>query len=526
MRNAGGRRPVVRTMPTGRPRLVAALLVVLALTAACTSEPESAGPDWGAEHFIRHSPTASPPVTPVTTTTPLVVALHPTRPPLDLTVAEVQSLQDGAVTSWSELDAGPGALRTGTPAEVRADRDVVAVVPAGEVAPPLNVATVDGVDPLRDPTAYAVTTEGPDAAPTVTTVTVTGDVMLGRRVGDRLARSATRGGAAADGATAGRRRPHHRQPGEHAVASRCAAAGRRLLRRASRACGRACELAGFDVLSLANNHTGDYGAAGAGPRPSTGCGRAASCRSAPAPTWRAAARPAVVERDGVRVRRRRLRRDRRDTGRDRASPGALRLRMHPRTGPLERADLDRVTRHRARLRPQVDVVLVVPHWGTQYTHGTVRDQRVVARALVGPGPTSWSAGTRTGCRGSESVGDALIAYSLGNFVFDMDFIAGRPREGAILELTFWGDRLKAARLVPVVIGRGLRAAGGRTVRAADAILDRVWERAAHRCADARVDAHRSAGATAATPTCTDPPPGQLGGLTTRGTVARPSGSRA
>ena len=59
-------------------------------------------------------------------------------------------------------------------------------MPASEVAPPFTVATVDGVDPLRDPTAYAVTTEGPEP-PAVTTVTVTGDVMLGRRVGDHLA---------------------------------------------------------------------------------------------------------------------------------------------------------------------------------------------------------------------------------------------------------------------------------------------------------------------------------------------------
>ena len=47
--------------------------------------------------------------------------------------------------------------------------------------------------------------------------------------------------------------------------------------------------------------------------------------------------------------------------------------------------------------------------------------------------------------------DALIAYSLGNFVFDMDF-SRATQEGAVLELTFWGGDLKAARLVPVVIG--------------------------------------------------------------------------
>lgn len=74
-------------------------------------------------------------------------------------------------------------------------------------------------------------------------------------------------------------------------------------------------------------------------------------------------------------------------------------------------------------------------------------------------------------QGTESVGDALIVYSLGNFVFDMDF-SRETQEGAVLELTFSGAELDQVRLVPVVIGadfapRVARGARGR------AILDRV-----------------------------------------------------
>ena len=169
---------VVRTLAHG-PRLAGTVLASLAVTAACTTGADSSNPEPSRSSSAPPtSTTAAPPSAPATQT-PLVVALHPTRPRLDLTVAEVEALRDGAVSTWSALGAGAGALRTGTPAEVRADRDVVAVVPAGEVAPPLTVATVEGVDPLRNPSAYAVTTEGPAPA-AVTTVTVTGDVMLGR----------------------------------------------------------------------------------------------------------------------------------------------------------------------------------------------------------------------------------------------------------------------------------------------------------------------------------------------------------
>ena len=402
--------------------------------------------------------------------------MHPTRPPLDLTAAEVQSLQDGAVTRWSELDAGAGALRTGTPAEVRADRDVVAVVPASEVAPPLTVATVDGVDPLREPTAYAVTTEGPEP-PAVTTVTITGDVMLGRRVGDHLAqvgdptaalRPMSRRLAGAD-LTIGNlestlsQAGAPRQGGDSFAASPAVRSG--------------LQLAGYDVLSLANNHTGDFGLRAlvetvrrvrAGGFVSVGAGIDLA----------RASRPAIVERNGVRFGVVAFDAIGETPAATPSGPGALRVRMDPRTGPLVRADLDRVTELVRSLRSRVDVVLVLPHWGTQYTHRTVRDQRLVARALTQAGAAVVIGGHPHWVQGMESVDDALIAYSLGNFVFDMLPVGGvytrETQEGAVLELTFWGSTLKAARLVPVVTGADFapRVAPGPRGRE---ILDDVWD---------------------------------------------------
>jgi poly-gamma-glutamate synthesis protein (capsule biosynthesis protein) len=383
----------------------------------------------------------------------------------------VAALRDGEVADWSELGAGAAALRTGTLAEVRSDRDVVAVVAADQVRPPLTVATVDGVDPLRDPSAYAVTTDGP-APPTVTTVTVTGDVMLGRRVGVHLAtvrdptaalRPMARRLARAD-LTIGNlestlsRAGAPRQGGDSFAAAPAVRSG--------------LELAGFDVLSLANNHTGDFGLQAlvetvrqvrAGGFVPVGAGSDLT----------RAARPAIVERNGVRFGVVAFDAIGETPAATPSRPGALRVRMQPRTGPLVRADLDRVTDVVRELRSQVDVVLVLPHWGTQYTTRTVRDQRVVARALARAGADVVVGGHPHWVQGMESVGDSLVAYSLGNFVFDMDF-SRETQEGAALELTFWGSELKNARLVPVVIGPDFapRFADGARGRR---ILDRVWE---------------------------------------------------
>ena len=97
---------------------------------------------------------------------------------------------------------------------------------------------------------------------------------------------------------------------------------------------------------------------------------------------------------------------------------------------------------------------------------------MVARALVRAGADVVAGGHPHWVQGVEAVGDGLIAYSLGNFVFDMDFMQ-QTQEGFVLELTFWGATLKSARLVPYVIGADFaprRAPGAR----GDAILADVW----------------------------------------------------
>lgn len=387
----------------------------------------------------------------------MVVAVHPSRGTVALTSAQTTELAEGALTDWRDIDGTSGRLRIGSVAEVQEDRDVVAVVLAEDVGPSLSVATVDGVDPLRDPAGYPLTVPGPEPPP-VTTVTVTGDVMLGRRVGDRLDRAGdpsaalrpmARRLAAADLtignlestlSTAG----SPRQGGDSFGASPDVRAGLRL--------------AGFDVLALANNHAGDYGPTAlvrtvrrvrAGGFLPVGAGV----------DLERAARPVVVERNGTTFGIVAFDAIGETPAAGPGAPGALRLRMAPRTGPLVPADLERVAGIVRDLRPRVDVLLVLPHWGAQYTHRTVRDQRLVARALVDAGADVVAGGHPHWVQGVETVRDRLVVYSLGNFVFDMDF-SRKTQEGAVLELTFWADVLKGARMVPVVIGARLRTTGG------------------------------------------------------------------
>ena len=75
-------------------------------------------------------------------------------------------------------------------------------------------------------------------------------------------------------------------------------------------------------------------------------------------------------------------------------------------------------------------------------------------------------------QGVESLPGGLVIYSLGNFVFDMDSTR-ETQEGAFLELTYWCTVLKAAELVPLVIGPDFAPRVARGERAT-AVLDRIW----------------------------------------------------
>jgi poly-gamma-glutamate synthesis protein (capsule biosynthesis protein) len=76
-------------------------------------------------------------------------------------------------------------------------------------------------------------------------------------------------------------------------------------------------------------------------------------------------------------------------------------------------------------------------------------------------------------QGAELVDDRLVVHSLGNFVFDMDFMA-QTQEGLALEVVLWGDEVKAAEFVPYRIGTDLSP---RLVpwEAASANLALFWE---------------------------------------------------
>jgi poly-gamma-glutamate synthesis protein (capsule biosynthesis protein) len=430
----------------------AGLVVCVALLAAC-SRPDYSEPAPTPTTAPTTPPTSEatdqPPPTP-STTEPLVIAVNVRRPPADLSRRQAGLLIDGGVTRWAQLGL-PGGRLTVTKRARDLDslnRDTVAIVPASTVGPEVRVLSVDGVDPLRDPDEYLLRVVGPEPEQ-VTTLTVVGDVMLGRRVGER---------AGAEGDPSYPLRPMQRrlrsaditvgnlestlsddgaptQGGDSFHADPRVRAGLRD--------------AGFDALSLANNHTGDYGDAALVE--TVDLLRAAGLRPFGAgPDLVAARRAAVVERHGVRFGFLGFNAIGETPAAGPGQPGATRVSMPPRTGPLNREALGVVLDDVRALADRVDVVVVMPHWGTQYTERPEPVQEYVARRLVRAGADLVVGGHPHWVQGASLIGDSLLVNSLGNFTFDMT--TPETNEGLVLEATYWGEQLKGVTFVPYWIG--------------------------------------------------------------------------
>jgi len=94
-----------------------------------------------------------------------------------------------------------------------------------------------------------------------------------------------------------------------------------------------------------------------------------------------------------------------------------------------------------------DLVIVSLHWGTEYMHYPDSDQRRQAEALVDAGASVILGHHPHVCQGVQRIGASLVAYSMGNFVFDQ--IWPDTRWSAILSLEIDDHQVADWKLVPI-----------------------------------------------------------------------------
>ncbi len=217
---------------------------------------------------------------------------------------------------------------------------------------------------------------------------------------------------------------------------------------------RLLQQAGFDLLSLANNHSLDLGQEGLAETVSHLHGAGVHTVGAGADAA-AAFHPFVHEQDGVRMA-------------FLAFNGVL--DGSGGRGGWTRADWDaeRAVGVVEAAREEADGVVVLVHWGYEYETRVDPIQRAAAQLLLEAG-ADLVIGHHPHVIQALAVDDGgCVAYSLGNFVFDQG--EDKTTRGLALRAFFDRDGLRAVQVLPVVAGPRPRLM---PLDEADAVLERV-----------------------------------------------------
>ena len=97
-----------------------------------------------------------------------------------------------------------------------------------------------------------------------------------------------------------------------------------------------------------------------------------------------------------------------------------------------------------------DHVIVGANWGVEYTSNPVFYQRQLAGVAIEAGASLLIGHHPHWVQAVEHLDDALVAYSMGNFVFDQAWSVPTT-QGMVMELGFTAERLLGYRIRPVVI---------------------------------------------------------------------------
>jgi hypothetical protein len=208
----------------------------------------------------------------------------------------------------------------------------------------------------------------------------------------------------------------------------------------------ALQAAGVDVVSMATNHVLDYGPDGMADTfaaiaktelPVIGLGHDAAEAYRPYRTTINGQRIGIV------------------TALDWLEPGLIDAwsATDTQAGVAFSIDPTRLLAEVQALRPDVDTLIAYLHWGTEETSCASPEQIDLAQSLIDAGADLVVGSHAHRVFGAGHVGDALVAYGLGNFVYWNE--EGESGRSGILQVQVTGRQVDSYSWVPARITNGI-----------------------------------------------------------------------
>ncbi len=195
--------------------------------------------------------------------------------------------------------------------------------------------------------------------------------------------------------------------------------------------------AGIDVVTLANNHAGDYGADALTDTFKLLADAKISIVGVGENMAQARA-PLIIETKGIKVA---------FLGATPIAPMWLTMKEStPAVAPLaEKTMREDIEIARAQ---GADIVVVLLHWGNEYETKHNEIQEILAHSFIDAGATMVIGHHPHVVQEVERYKGGLIAYSLGNFVFDQNF-SEDTRRGLLLKITVQKNKITNVKEIPI-----------------------------------------------------------------------------
>ena len=197
--------------------------------------------------------------------------------------------------------------------------------------------------------------------------------------------------------------------------------------------------AGFDLVSLANNHARDYGVSALRDTFQI-LGRAGLAWAGAGVNRAAAWKPAIIERGGARIA---------FLAFSEIGPGNF-VATGSKPGTAFTSNISAVTKAIKAAHAKADYVIVSFHWGVERSYSPTARQVNDGRAAIRAGADMVLSHHPHVLQGVEFYRRGIIAYSLGNFVFSPGTNAGR--DSMILHASLTPAGVTSVSAEPVYIG--------------------------------------------------------------------------
>lgn len=199
--------------------------------------------------------------------------------------------------------------------------------------------------------------------------------------------------------------------------------------------------AGFDFVSLANNHARDYGSTALKDTIKT-LDKAKIAHAGAGKNRKAAWKPAIIERNGAKIA---------FLGFSQIGPSNF-AATSSRRGTAYTMNRAAVSKAIKAASKKADYVIVSFHWGVEKDFSANARQIADGRSAVRAGADLVLSHHPHVIQGVEFYKKGLIAYSLGNFVFSPGSQMGR--DSMVLRMTLGPDGVSKVSAVPVRINSG------------------------------------------------------------------------